>query len=121
MEAAHPPFWIDEESRGTGVMLLPASPAAGLQMGAFSWGWEGRSIWEKGSKSLSDSATPLVSQLPGEASGCFLHGKLYFSSNCFFQFFPGLFTFRVIWNGSTSVGAWLVHGLHAAAMTVART
>lgn len=37
MEAAHPPFRIDEGPGGTGVMLLPTSPAAGLQMGAFRW------------------------------------------------------------------------------------
>lgn len=102
-------------------MLLPASSAAGLQMGVFSWGWEGRSVWEEDSKSLSNSDTPLVSQLHSEASGCFLDDRLDFSSNCFFEFFPGLCTFRAIWKGSTSVGAWMVRGLHAAAMTAART
>lgn len=44
MEAARPPFRIDEGSRGTGVMLLPASLAPGLQMGAFGWGWERRRV-----------------------------------------------------------------------------
>lgn len=75
MEAAHPPFRIDEGPRGTGVMLLLASPATGLQMGAFRWGWEGRSMWEEGSKSHSDSVTPLVPQLSRGTGGCFLDGK----------------------------------------------
>lgn len=84
-----------------------ASPASGLQMGAFRWGWEGRSMWEEGSKSHSDSTMfiPLVSQSPREAGGWFLDGKLDFSFNCFFQFFPGLCTFTAVWKGSTSVGA----------------
>lgn len=75
MEAARSPFRINEGPRGTGVMLLLASPAAGLQMGAFRWGWEGRSMWEEGSKSHSDSVTPLVPQLSRGAGGWFLDGK----------------------------------------------
>lgn len=75
---------------------------------------------EEGSKSHSDSVTPLVLQLPRGAHGWFLDGKLDFYSK-FLKYFPGLFTFRAIWKGSTSVGAWLVCGLCAAAMTAART
>lgn len=72
-------------------------------------------------KSHSNSVTPLVPQLSRGAGGWVLDSKLDFSSNCFFQFFPGLCTFRAIWKGSSRLGAWLVGGLHAAAMTVART
>lgn len=49
MEAACPPFRINERSGGTGVTLLAASPAAGLEMEGFKWGWEERSVWEEGS------------------------------------------------------------------------
>lgn len=63
MEAACPPFRIDEGSGRTGVALLTASPAAGLEMEDFKWGWEGRSVWEEGSQSHEDSVTPLVPYL----------------------------------------------------------
>lgn len=63
MEAACPPFRIDEGSGRTGVALLAASPAAGLEMEDFKWGWEGRSVWEEGSQSHEDSVTPLVPYL----------------------------------------------------------
>lgn len=76
---------------------------------------------EEGSKSHSNSVTPLVPQLSRGAVGWFLGGKLDFSSNCFFRFFPGLCTFRTIWKWSYRVGAWLVCGLHAAAMTATKT
>lgn len=89
-EAARPPFRIDEGSGGTGVALLAASPAAGLQMGSFKWGWEGRSVWEEGSQSHEDSVTPLVPYLSGGAGSCFLHSR--------FGFFPLLpfFSFSLV-------------------------
>lgn len=86
-EAARPPFRIDEGSRGTGVTLLAVSPAAGLQMGGFKWGWEERSVWEEGSQSHGDSVTPLVPYLSREAGSLFLHGRFVFSSPSFFSVF----------------------------------
>lgn len=93
-EAARPPFRIDEGSGGTGVALLAAPPAAGLQMGVFKWIWEGRNVWEEGSQSHRDSVTPPVPYLLRGADSCFLDSRFVFSSLCFLQFFSGLCTFR---------------------------
>lgn len=85
-EAARPPFRIDEGSGGTGVALLAAPPAAGLQMGVFKWVWVGRKVWEEGSQSHRDSVTPLVPYLSRGADSCFLHSRFVFSSLSFFSF-----------------------------------
>lgn len=86
-EAARPPFRIDEGSRGTGVTLLAASPAAGLQMGGFKWGWEEKRVWEEDSQSHGDSVTPLVPYLSRGAGGCFLQGRFGFFLSFLFSVF----------------------------------